>query len=239
MIDVGEVRSLVENLSKKKRRGFINTSEFNKFMNFASRAAFAKRLGVISQYQPARPVPPVASDQTQKVRDDLQPFIKQDTINLDRWYLDFPYDYAHLIFIEPAFIKNKDGCAITPDGKIIPDVPDVKIVSVDEWSKRINSNIVYPTYSKPIARQLNKRLEFSPSDLPQVKLTYYCYPQDAEWVGDVVNNREVYNPVTSTQLQWDAPVFNDLVLLICGYFGMNLQQFELDQWSDKTTQSEV
>jgi hypothetical protein len=238
MIDVGAIRDTVEHFAKKKRRGFINTSEFNKFLQFASRSAFAVRLGVISQYQPQRPVPPVASDQTQKVRDDLQPFIKIETIGLSGGIMAFPDDYAHLIFIEPKFIKNKD-CVELPDGKILQDVPDVKIVSVDEWSKRVNSNIVFPTYAKPIARQLNKVIEFAPSDLPDIKLTYYSYPVQAEWVGTVVNEREVYDQGSSTQLEWDIPVFNDIVFRICGYFGINLQQYELDQYAKQIIQREV
>ena len=118
-------------------------------------------------------------------------------------------------------------------------MPDVKIVTVDQWNKRVNSNIVFPTYAYPIARQLNKQLEFAPADLPDIKLTYYKYPDDAEWVGNIVNDREVYDPVASTQLEWDEPVFNEIVYLICSYLGMNLQHYELDQYSKGTTQTEV
>ena len=77
MINVNELYEFVQFVSNKEQSGYVKPSEFNLAIDRAQMQLFMERYNNPAEYQPGRPVPRVAYQQTQKISDDLRPFIKK------------------------------------------------------------------------------------------------------------------------------------------------------------------
>ena len=95
-ININEVYKFVQFISNKEQSGFVKPSEFNIAVDRAQMQFFMERYNNPAEYQPGRPIPRVAYNQTQKVSDDLRQFITRATLPVDNTGLmSYPLDYLH------------------------------------------------------------------------------------------------------------------------------------------------
>jgi hypothetical protein len=234
-INIDTIKREVDFFAKKNRRGFINASEFNIAINRASREAFEQRSGFLNRYQPTRPIPPVAFDQTQKVEDQLTDFIDVKVMPVLQagGYFPCPVGYSHMVEVEVQYASdktNKKKCRFK--GQVVPGTVIPKKVGLNQLNYKRTSQVAPPDYEFVFFAQDGPRgFLFLPSDVPNVLMRYLRYPNEAVWAFTIQNGREVYDPTLSVDLEWDISVKNDLVLRTLSYFGIHLKDEQLVQYS--------
>ena len=96
MIDINELYRFVQFVSNKEQSGYVKPSEFNIAVDRAQMQLFMERYNNPAEYQPGRPIPRVAYQQTQKISDDLRMFIKRVTLPINsNGMMNYPDDYIH------------------------------------------------------------------------------------------------------------------------------------------------
>ena len=99
-----------------------------------------------------QPLPSVAYDITQKVKDDLR-FLKNTQVLSvdDSGFMTIPSDYVYLSSISYRRIENNAETG-TPDVEPIA----VEVMSDDNWTGRLNNAIKKPTHEFPVCNFYDK-----------------------------------------------------------------------------------
>lgn len=103
------------------------------------------------------------------------------------------------------------------------------ILAENEYLDRMQSLIIPPTLSNPVARIIGKKIEFYPSDSGNYILSYYRSPLSPVFNYTVaVNGRDiVYNPTGSVDVDVNLPSLNNVIVRALGYLGISLNDQEL------------
>lgn len=249
MISIDGVYKDVQMLANKSQRsGYIAPGRFNQLSEMANLILFNRRYGNVNEYQPGRPVPRVAFSITQKVKDDLRPFIKLITLVLDEnGRVDYPSDYIHwdscrYKFLEdsdcddctPGIVKDgtsrsrRSGIAKTGKKKLYSGL-DVNVMNIEHnaLASRLRSKIVNPTKERPIMALYDTYMQFYPMDLGFVEMTYLRRPMVPSWGYTLVDGRPVYDPSTSIDFEWPWEVRNELIMQILSLLGITIREQEL------------
>lgn len=102
----------------------------------------------------------------------------------------------------------------------------------------LNSTIDLPTVSNPVYVELaNNSFQIYPNNvnLP-VKLTYLRRPRDIHWGYTLVNNRPVYNPLTTVDFEFPYTELLRLVSRILKYMGISIADDVLAQQAQQMIQ---
>jgi hypothetical protein len=93
-----------------------------------------------------------------------------------------------------------------------------------------------PSFEKPIAKMVGKKIEFNPKDLGSVGLDYIRYPVFAEIkvIADPTYNDEVADPNTSINYEWDENVRELLVWFITDTFSNHISNQAMKQQNAQT-----
>jgi hypothetical protein len=211
MKNIAAIHEFIRFLVKKHRNGFLSPEEIDDAVNWASLDLFNSLYGMTETYQQGRPVPPTAYGMTQKVLDDLQVFITDPTaLTLTAGVAPLPADYCHWSKIET-----------TNDG--------------DNF--RRNRKIAAPSTKSPVCRIFNNKIEFLPTNLLAVDLTYLKYPVKAEWAYTIVNNRPVYDDGNSVAIEWGEDNHQEIIARALKYLGLNLEDTAVYQYADIKTKT--
>lgn len=214
MIHINEAFETVCRLINKQ--AYTAYKDFNRFWKQAELQLFKERLGLPEEYQPGKPLPRVAASMTQKISDDLRPFIKELTLVIDsNGAVPFPADYARTI----AVSANNE---------------DVAIIEQSMLRERRNSRISPPTKKYPIVSFYPDRLQFYPVDVATGTFEYYRFPVSGEWAFTLDGNgRPVYNEAGSKHSEFPKDCMNDLIIRVCSMFGVNLKASDVLQYAEQ------
>lgn len=180
---------------------------------------FMQRFGNPHEYQPGRPIPPIAYEVTQKISDDLKPFKKKVSLPVSSDGKAFlPNDYVHVDTIIYSYSKNGQS-----------KTKRVKILSNNKYYYRLESDLVSPSKAYPICSLQSDHIEFAPSNLRNVEFSYLRQPGSPKWDYTLVNNREVYNPSGSVDFEFEDIVHNEICMKILSYIGVHLREPDLIQ----------
>ena len=115
----------------------------------------------------------------------------------------------------------------------------VKLVNEDERAYRLNSQIDPVTVTSPIGEQTAPRtFRLYPASAYNGNVTYLRRPVAPVFGYTVVSGRViVYNPSTSTQLEWRETEQNEIILKALSSIGINIGSQEIQQWSEVKTQA--
>ena len=186
-------------------------------MNWASLDLFNYVYGLREEYQPGRPIPLVAFGFTQKVLDDLQVFITDPTIlSPTNGIAPLPSDYVHWSKIE----TTNDGLT-----------REIKVVQDAHWNFRRNRVVAAPTTESPVCRIFNNQVEFLPTTLLDIKLTYLKTPTKAVFAFTLVNDRPVYDDANSVDFEWGEDNHIDIIARTLKFLGINLEDETLRLYS--------
>jgi len=196
-----------------------------------------KRYGNPAEYMPANPVPRIAWQQTQKISDDLK-----------------------FLIIKRVFSISADGKLYYPDGTTVQDIdsniaPEYlhtssfrynyikgstqKEVSIDvikdnELGNTLGSSIVTPNKRFPKCSYYDDFIQFYPKDLQRVIFTYLRMPVTPKWGYTLdANNRPVYDPSTSVDLESSAETVNDIAMGALSLLGVSIKEPFLVQTSEQ------
>jgi len=254
-ININDVYKFVQFVANKEQSGFIKPSEFNIAADQAQMQLFMERYNNPAEYQPGRPIPRVAYQQSQKISDDLRFFIKRVTLPIDaNGMMVYPEDYIHFSKSTYKFLKeitvddssSNAGCVDCSDPvngtittNVIQKTTGVKPVDDFELNKLLSSSIVAPTKEYPILAFFENGIQYYPIDLGSAELTYLHRPTKPNWASTMVNNRPVYNAAASTDFEWPEQVFNEIAIRILAFVGINLREAELAQYSEGKRQTGI
>lgn len=228
-MNIDKSYTLVKNLANKDQKGFLTSDEFNLYAERAQMEVFMQRYGNPHEYQVGVPIPRMAYDMTQKIHDDLRPFIKQKTLNIDKTgKVAYPTDYVHPSSFRYKYYKGQEGEEVK-----------VKVMSDDKIAGRLSSSIVRPTKRYPICVLYNDHIKFYPKNLAGVTLTYLRQPSAPKWAFTIVNNREVYDPNNSVDFEFPDDVHNEICVKILSYFGIRLREGELIQYAENKAEKGI
>jgi len=237
MININDLYKFVQFISNKEQSGYVKPSEFNMAVDRAQMQLFMERYNNPAEYQPGRPIPRVSYQQTQKISDDLRPFIKKSVKTLASGKLLWSTlnDYIHISSLRVNY-NSTNNCGETTTKK-----KGVKVVDDAELSTYLDSSLLKPTDRYPIAAIYNGYLQLYPETINKLEITYLSRPQrpsDGQfWKYSISNDLPVYNSSASTNLAWSDELFNEIAIRVLSFIGINLRETVLSQYAEvKKTQ---
>lgn len=222
-MNIDEVYTFVRSLANKDQSGYLKSAQFNQYAERAQMEVYMKRYGNPAEYQPGRPIPRVAYDMTQKIHDDLLPFITPFTMNVDKFGRGkYPVDYMHVSAFTYTVHKD-DGDSKVVELEVIPDA---------KLGYRLSSPVVKPSKEYPICSMYGPYIQFYPSNLAVVKLSYLRKPVKPIWAFTIVDGRELYDSANSVQLEFPEDVQNEICVRILSYFGISIRETDVTQYAE-------
>ena len=135
-INIDEMYRFVQFVANKEQSGFIKPTEFNLAVDRAQMQLFMERYNNPAEYQPGRPIPRVAYQQTQKISDDLREFIRRVNITKTGTVFLYPNDYIHFSKANHTFLKTDtlvmDNEHCDEDAPMTTSTDDIK-----KWTRGI------------------------------------------------------------------------------------------------------
>jgi hypothetical protein len=112
-------------------------------------------------------------------------------------------------------------------GKMIP----VDDITEEQYGEMQISALMTPTLRFPKYNEFGSTLRFLPRTIGLVELDYFRTPVAPIWAYTTVNNRPVYDPLTSVDFEWSEFSFNSVAAVFLSIIGANLKDNELSQFS--------
>ena len=239
MIDINELYRFVQFVSNKEQSGYVKPSEFNIAVDRAQMQLFMERYNNPAEYQPGRPVPRVSYQQTQKVSDDLRPFIKkvfQPLANEGKFLWSNLPDYMHLSSLRARYYKVNN---VTGESEI--RTSGIRILDDSELSSYLDSSIVQPTTEYPIAAIYNGYTQIYPTNIDGIDVTYLSRPVKPNWAYTInaATAMPDYDAVNSVNLNWSNELFNEIGIRILSFIGVNLKDSTVTQYSELKKQQGI
>lgn len=165
----------------------------------------------------------------QKLQDSLSPFKSKYTFltsDTAEGLMSMPSDYLYLL----------GGQITIMEGEHIRHKP-LKILSEDEISYRLDSQLRPVTASKPVATMAGKvsgitLIQLYPKQ-PMAGEVYYLRRPKAPVFGYDINGRETtYNSATSTQMEWGESDLNGIMIRAIGLLGISVSDEMVTQYSE-------
>lgn len=227
MINIDELYRAVQFFSNKEQSGFIRPSEFNLLADRAQMEVFMKRFGNTEEYRPNQPFPKYSYQETQKITDDLRVFITRTDVNTNMGQVEYPDDYVHF-----SSAMSVQMVPISGTSNYIPRNVEIQAADDSELGYMLGSSIVYPEPDYPIIVFYDNYMQVYPLTVNRVILTYLRRPVVPNWAFTTVNNRPVYNPAASTNIEFPNEVFNEILVKMLSYIGINLREQQLIQYGE-------
>jgi hypothetical protein len=222
-VSINEIFEWVNFISDKKGSGSISPDEFNLACNVVSRELFNVKAGLPEEYQVGAPYARQQYQVSQKITDDIRNFVKDTTISKANGYFAYPADYAAFSSLRYSYTLNSPDCGGDP----ISTKRLVEVVTDAEKSIREEDGILYPTLEYPIAVYKEPGIQVLPKEITQVLLTYLRFPVVPVFGYTVSQDEYVYNPTTSTQVDFPATLHPEFAVRICKYLAINIREDEL------------
>lgn len=220
-------------LLNKNQQGNPTPDSFNLAAERASMSVFMKRYGNPQEYQPGRPVPRIAYQATQKISDDLRPFIKETAITVDsRGRGPIPDDYVHLSSLKYRYYENPDTCTTT-DPTIVPNDRKIVVLPDDKLSDRLTSSLLPVNKMYPICTIRDTYYQFYPTNIGRVIMVYLRIPAVPKWGYSTTSGEPTYDAATSTDLEWPDEMMNELTVAALAFMGVYLREADVFQAADK------
>jgi len=86
MYTIDQIHDIIRTKILKDQQGYLTPEEIDNALDFESVSYFASLYGTTQTYQPGRPVSVVATGQTQRVHDDLLPFLETIIYNNEGYH---------------------------------------------------------------------------------------------------------------------------------------------------------
>lgn len=240
-MNINDFRNFILFVIKKSQSGGNpKPSEFNLAVERAYMEFIMRRYGNQAEYQPGRPIPRVAWQQSQKISDDLR-FL------LTRRNLSVPTS---------GELPIPDGTGTDLDGKKVPEylhhsslrfnfarqvgdeiesqeVP-IDIVTDAELGDALSSSIVNPTARFPLAAYYDTFIQVEPKNLQKVIFTYLRLPVVPVWAFTLDGNgRPVYDPSNSIDIEAPEQVINEIAFNTLSFMGLSIREQFVYQASEQ------
>lgn len=221
---ISEIFDWVLFVSNKYQAGNINAVEFNLACKAVNIELFNVKVGLPEAYQAGAPYPPQAWQVTQKITDDLQPFIKDATIDRVQGYFALPTDYAAFSSLSYKYVVNS-----TTGGQPYSEINYIDVVTDAELRVRLADNVIMPTLKYPVASYRAQGILLYPTDINRITLTYLRYPVTPVYGYTVTNDEYIYDSANSVQTEYPITLHTEFAMRVARYLGINIRETEFEQ----------
>lgn len=228
MISVDRLYKWVNFVARKKQSGAISPDEFNLAIAVIVLDYFKLKVGLPEEYQVGRPLPRQAYQLTQKITDDVRHLVTTSTINVSNSRFTLPNDYAAFSSLKYRYVTNQENCE---DGAKAVKIP-IEVVTDEEFASRQSSLLTPPTIRRPIANFDVSGIEVLPSTITSVELTYLKFPATPIRQYTIVNDEDVYSSTGTVNIDFPETCFNDIAIRVLQYYGINLSDSELVNFTE-------
>lgn len=245
-MNVDDFRNFVLYLARKAQSGANPTvSQFNRAMERAFIGWVMQRYGNPHEYQPGRPIPRMAWQQTQKILDDLRFLLtkKEFAINIDG-QLTIPDGttsdintqiapkYLHASSLRFNHVTSKNNAFVSKE-------VDIDVLRDSEIGGILASSINNPTTRYPVCAFYDTYIQFYPKTMQKVIFTYLRTPTVPFW-GHTLdsNNRPVYaatGGVNGDSVDIESPdeTKNEIALRTLEFLGISIREPMLIQYANQ------
>ena len=213
MILVDTVYQTVLALANKEQRGYITPQEFNLHAGHAQMSIFEQYFYDLNQFRRQPGNTTKYADMTSIIEDKLRNF-------------------------KVGFTSISSGGSIEAAYRIISvisgdddNVKTVEEIKPEDRNKTRNSPLTKATVNRPVYWISGGSMYFSPSDiLNPVKYSYIRRPVDPNWTYIVVNEKPLFNNITTTQnFELHPSEQEALVIKILQLCGVTIKDYNLTQ----------
>lgn len=223
-MNISEIFDWVLFLGNKYQAGNINAVEFNLACKAVTVELFNVKVGLPELYQPGAPYPPQAWQVSQKITDDLQPFIKDAVIDKSSGYFPLPSDYAAFSSLSYKYVLNDPN-----GGQPYSEINYIDVVTDAELRVRLADNVIMPTLKYPVATYRSQGILLYPTDISRITLTYLRYPTTPVYGYTITNDEYIYDATTSTQTDFPVTLHSEFAMRVARYMGINIRETEFEQ----------
>jgi hypothetical protein len=190
---------------------------------------FKRHYGLPEDYQPGRPIPRIAWEQTQFVTDALKDLKSDPTqINIDALGRgEYPDDYIHVSSAYYYYYKNAADCE---DGEPLRVQIPVDWIRDEDINFKLSDPIAPPTKKYPCAVQYKTFFQVYPSGIDIIYLTYLKYPAKPQFAYTIDANTDEIIPGVSTDIDLPQNHFIDIATYVLDFIGINLRDRELSNY---------
>jgi hypothetical protein len=217
---INQVYTTVLAIINKDNRGYVSPLEFNLYAELAQMSLFEELFHKYSKSivkQNARMYHSEFSDIPKHIREVVDIFTNECNLSEDPvsllWYPDVT-DFYRII-------------------KIDYNQKEVEEVSKLEINRVLNNNLIAPTLQYPAYISLNGGYRLYPTTIDEsiVKVTYIRKPKQPKWTYTSVSGNPLFNPTANDYQDFELPesMFNDLVLKVLGYAGVEIREADIIQ----------
>ena len=222
--------NIVTDLAKKDQRGYVSFLEFTRIYNQAQNDLLLELLGNYKEYQPSLSIATKAPAKSQYLLDALSPFDKAAIIQVPaNGVVTPPVDYMQFQAMYATNPKlSNSQCEDLPRG-VVRAAPIV-VKRHHEIAVALRSKRYSPTSAYPLAEQIGDEFIVYPTDIGRIQFYYYSKPRQVNLGSTIVGTREVYNPATTVEPEWNDREQKQIMKKILTYIGVNIDNVDLQQF---------
>lgn len=233
MIAVKDMYEFLLVLVNKPKRGssVLSPKQFNTLIPRAVDDVFKKYYGLPESYQPGRPIPRIAYEQTQFITDAL---LKQKKppkeIPIKGGQASYPDDYIHA---GSAYYTKKTNVS---GGEPVKERVVIEFVTDNEFTNKMSDPISPPTIDYPILTFYGDYMEVAPSTITKMYLSYLAYPKTPLLDYTVNSDDEIEYGTGSVDIDMPKNLFNDIARSVLSYMGLNMGSAEIVNYAEMQKQ---
>ena len=230
-MQINQIWDWVSYVANGYQSGKFNAVEFNTACQVVAIELFNVKAGLPEGFKPGAPYVGQQYGVNDKITDDLSPFINHHfIINKNAaGYFPKPANYYTFSSLSFNYIENSKICNAQPTSV----QRFIKLMNDSEWRVRIGNSIIPPTVEYPIAKVTNQGFQVAPTNITQIFLTYLQAPVPPVYGYTIVNDEYIYDPLTSTQLDFPEVLHPEFAMRIVRYLGINLRDTDLEQLAEQ------
>ena len=160
---IKEIHDYIVFILNKETTGYVSHNDIDTAIDRGQMSKFMELYGNPKQYQPGRPIPPIAYGQTQKISDDLRFFKRREQFtSTSAGIIEFTNltEYLHLlgVYVVGTLNNTPNNTYVVTDGTVAYSAgtssrtfaKPVKVVSEDQLADRLVSQVSAPSTTSPI-----------------------------------------------------------------------------------------
>lgn len=124
---------------------------------------------------------------------------------------------------------------------ITKDNYSIDLLDKHDISSRLDSEIIPPTATEPVAMFYNqgtvKRLRIFPSSVTNVDIFYLKRPDKPNFSYTLNGRQVVYSAANSTQMEWNDRSIESIIKRACAKAGVNLAAPDITQYNEQKQQT--
>jgi len=225
-MNVDELYKWVNFVSNKEQAGQVSPEEFNLALKVINIDLFKEKYGLPEQYVPGQPLPAQAWQVTQKITDDLSFLLPSIPIIKLNGFFQRPSDYLAFSSARAIYTYNA-GCKVEKD-----EGTGIEIITDSEINTRLKNSIVGPEKDFPIGNFYAQGIRVWPELVDVIMLTYLREPRTPFRAYNIVNDVDVYDAANSVQIEWNVTLHNDFAIRMLFYYGINLSEDKLIEFTN-------